>query len=64
MSGTHRQERNQGSPFYVKNQFELQVYVKWERFVSHNLRATTTVDAKVDGFATECVHSIVDTDLT
>jgi len=35
-----------------------------ERFVSHNLRATTTVDAKVDGFAIECVYRIVDTDLT
>jgi hypothetical protein len=35
-----------------------------ESYVFHNLRATTTVDSKVDGLAVKCIHSVVDTDLT
>jgi hypothetical protein len=35
-----------------------------ESYVFHNLRATATVDSKIDGFAVKCIHSVVDTDLT
>jgi len=63
---THCQERKLGeAPSMSTERIKLNCQsMLSESCVFHNLRATTTVDSKVDGLAIKCIHSVVDTDLT